>query len=143
MRFQFAIVDIRAWAFYIFFSGNNLLYQCIKCYSQISFFYGIQSVWLYVEVFDTLGLTFCAGQESWIYLHSSTSRSRIWLVPFVEYIFPVVWFCLFVKKSNVPRCAALFLDLWFNYSDQSACFCSNSMEYLFLFLCSTAWAERL
>ena len=74
-------------------------------------FYGIESIWLFVEVFDTLGRAFCAGQETWIYLQSSIGRSRIRVVPFVEYIFPVVWFCLFVKKSNVPRCAALFLDL--------------------------------
>ena len=74
-------------------------------------FYGIESIWLFVEVFDTLGRAFCAGQETWIYLQSSTGRSKIRVVPFVEYIFSCCKVLSFCQKSNVHRCAALFLDL--------------------------------
>jgi hypothetical protein len=78
--------------------------EIVSCISVLNAILNFLFLWdseylVYVEVFDTLGLTFCTGQETWIYLHSSTGRSRIRLVPFVEYIFPVEWFCLFVKNQ--------------------------------------------
>ena len=63
-------------------------------------------------------------------LHSSTYKHQAPLVKDV-FIFSTVWFCLL----------GIFLSLQFDSIDQSVCFCTNTMQFLSLLLCSTAWGQ--
>jgi hypothetical protein len=56
---------------------------------------------MYVEDLDELELEFCAGQEIWIGLHSSTCPLPIKSTPFVEDdFFSTVLFWLLCQRSR-------------------------------------------
>ena len=67
----------------------------------------LQCNWIYVEVFDPLGLEFCAGQQIRIWLYSSTCHPPIMPAPCIEdtFLFPLYIFGFLVKSQ-------LFIGMW-------------------------------
>ena len=46
-----------------------------------------------------------------------------------------------MSKISVHKCVVLFMGLQFYSIDQHICLCTNTMQFLSLFLCSKAWGQ--
>jgi hypothetical protein len=57
------------------------------------------------------------------------------------FFFPIEWFSLLCQKSCVHRCVGLLQGHQFNSIDQPVCSYTNTMQFLSLLLCSTAWGQ--
>ena len=117
----------------------NALYRFLFCY--------IQPFWFYVEVLIHLKSSFVLGDkkkmDQFLYFYMQTTS---W--PSI-----ICWQCFsppptlsgfgfFVKDQVTPWCVGLFLGLLFDSIDVPVCFCTNTMQFLSLLFCSTAWGQE-
>ena len=74
---------------------------------------------------------------SLIYIHlSSFCNTTYWR----DYLFSIVYSCLFWWRLIDHRCMGLFLGCLFCSIDLCICFCANPMPFWLLWLCSMIWS---
>jgi hypothetical protein len=86
-----------------------------------------------------LDLSFAQGDKNWwifILLHANCQLNQHYLLKMLSF-FPTGWFWLLCQRPSDHQC----LGLQFYSVDLPACLCTNTMQFLSLLPCSTAWGQ--
>ena len=141
MRLNLLIVDLGAWAIGVLFRDLCPVPICSRQFP--TFFcirFGVSSFMLRCVIHLYLSFVHKYGcLHSFLSRHpfSKLDQHHCWRC-FLSFF---LWFWLLCQKLSVLRCVGLFLDLQFYSIDQPVCFYGNTMQFLLLLLCSTAWNQ--
>jgi hypothetical protein len=137
MKSHLSILVVRAWAICL---GNFPLCQWVQGSFPLSLLldsvylvlcWGPWSTWTWA-LYKVTNM----GLFSFFYIQiASLTSTTYWRCFFCS----IVYFWYLGQRSSDHKCVVLILDLQFYSIDQHVCLCTNTMQFLSLLLCSTAW----
>ena len=135
MRSHLSILYLRAWAIGVLFRKFPPVPMSSRLFPTFSSIRFSVSGFMLRSLIH-LDLSFVQGDKYgsiFILLHTDSQLDQHHLLKMLFIILASL------SKSSDHKCVVLFLGLQFYSIDQHVCLCTNTMQFLSLLLCSTAW----